>query len=228
MITCIVVDDEPSALDVLAIHAAKMPELEVLGLYSDPYKARDFLKSNPVDLIFLDINMPGLSGLQLLDELSVRPQVVFATAYSEYALDSYDYEATDYLLKPIEFDRFAKAVQKVKKAMNNGEERNGVLDKYLFLKDGYKQVKVIIEDILYIQSDGNYLNVFTKAGKVNTRMTLNQMTDMLPSTSFIRVHNSYVVNIEQIDRVESNQVYLADAAISIGPNYKESFCRVLR
>lgn len=227
MIRSIVVDDEPSALEVIAIHASKMPELEILGLYSDPYKARDFLKKNPVDLIFLDINMPGLSGLQLLDELSVRPLVVFATAYSEYALDSYDYEATDYLLKPIEFDRFAKAIQKVKKVMNNGEEKSGVLDKYLFLKDGYKQVKVIIDDILYIQSDGNYLNVFTKAGKVNTRMTLSQMMDMLPSSSFIRVHNSYVVNIEQIDRVENNHVYLSGAVVSIGPLYRKGFCRLI-
>jgi len=226
MITCIIVDDEPSALDVIAIHAAKMPELEVLGLYADPFKARDFLKDNPVDLVFLDINMPGLSGLQLLDQLSVRPKVVFTTAYSEYALDSYDYEAVDYLLKPIEFDRFAKAVQKVKKLIN-AEGKDGVLSKYLFLKDGYKQVKTCIAEIYYIQSDGNYLNVITPSGRVNTRMTLNQMIDQLPAASFIRVHNSYVVNIEQIDRIENNQIIISDNSISIGPSYKEALQRRL-
>lgn len=228
MITCIVVDDEPSALDVIAIHAAKMPDLEVLGLYTDPFKARDFLKDNPVDLVFLDINMPGLSGLQLLDQLSVRPHVVFATAYSEYAVDSYEYDAADYLLKPIEFDRFAKAVQKVKKLMmTNVEEKIGVLSKYLFLKDGYKQVKICIAEIFYIQSDGNYLNVFTPTGRVNTRMTLNQMIDQLPSSSFIRVHNSYVVNIEQIERIENNQIIISDSSISIGPSYKEALQKKL-
>ncbi len=227
MITCIVVDDEPSALDVIAIHAAKIPELNVLGLFYDPYKARDFLKDNPVDLIFLDINMPGINGLQLLDQLNVRPHVIFATAYSEYALDSYDYEAVDYLLKPIEFDRFAKAVMKVKKVMKNGEGENEILNKYLFLKDGYKQVKVCVEDIRYIQSDGNYLNVITPSGKVNTRMTLNQLVELLPVNSFIRVHNSYVVNIEQIEKIENNQIFLAGTQIAIGPIYKEAFFEFL-
>ncbi|MEA1877946.1 MAG: LytTR family DNA-binding domain-containing protein, partial [Bacteroidota bacterium] len=185
--------------------------------------ARDFLKNNPVDLIFLDINMPGLSGLQLLDQLSVRPHVIFATAYSEYAVDSYEYEAADYLLKPIEFDRFAKAIQKVKKLMmTNGEEKNGVLSKYLFLKDGYKQVKICISDIHYIQSDGNYLNVFSGSDRINTRMTLNQMIDQLPSSSFIRVHNSYVVNIEQIERIENNQIIIGEAIIAIGPSFREN------
>ncbi len=228
MITCILIDDEPSALDVLRIHSEKIPELRILKEFTDPFKARDFLKDNPVDLVFLDINMPGLSGLQLLDQLSVRPHVVFATAYSEYAVDSYEYEAADYLLKPIEFDRFAKAVQKVKKLMMaNEDEKSGVLSKYLFLKDGYKQVKICIAEIYYIQSDGNYLNVFTTSGRVNTRMTLNQMIDQLPSASFIRVHNSYVVNIEQIERIENNQIIISETVISIGPSYKEALQRRL-
>ena len=227
MITCIAVDDEPRALDVIEIHAAKMPELKMLGLFTDPFKARDFLKANPVDLLLLDINMPGLNGLQLLDQLNVRPHVIFATAYSEYALDSYDYEAVDYLLKPIEFDRFAKAIMKVRKVMNNGDEKNGILNKYLFLKDGYKQVKVVFKEIQYIQSDGNYLNVFTQSGKVNTRMTLNQIIELLPSGSFLRVHNSYVVNIEQIERIENNQIFLPGAQIAIGPLYKKAFFEFL-
>ena len=192
-------------------------------MFSDPFKARDFLKNNPVDVVFLDINMPGLSGLKLLDQLSVRPHVVFATAYSEYAVDSYEYEAADYLLKPIEFDRFAKAIQKVKKLMMlNEEEKSGILSKYLFLKDGFKQVKTCISEILYIQSNGNYLHVYTPSGRVNTRMTLNQIIDHLPSASFIRVHNSYVVNIEQIERIENNQIIISDSSIAIGPSYKEA------
>ena len=223
MITCIAVDDEPRALDVIEIHAAKMPELKMLGLFTDPFKARDFLKNNPVDIIFLDINMPGLNGMQLLDQLSFRPHVIFATAYSEYAIDSYNYEAVDYLLKPIEFDRFAKAILKVKKVMDSGDEKNGIQNKFMFLKDGYKQVKVIIDDIQYIKSDGNYLNVFTTSGKVNTRMTLNQIIELLPSNSFIRIHNSFVINIVHIQKIENNQVFLPDVQITIGPMYREAF-----
>jgi DNA-binding LytR/AlgR family response regulator len=227
MITCIAVDDEPRALDVIEIHAAKMQELKVLGLFTDPYMARDFLKNNPVDLILLDINMPGLNGMQLLDQLSFRPLVIFATAYSEYALDSYDYEAVDYLLKPIEFDRFAKAIMKVKKVMDSRKEKNGIQNKFMFLKDGYKQVKVIIDDIQYIQSDGNYLNVFTTSGKVNTRMTLNQIIELLPSNSFIRIHNSFVINIGHLQKIENNQAFLPDVQITIGPMYREAFFEFL-
>jgi len=227
MITCIAVDDEPRALDVIEIHAAKMPELKVAGMFTDPFEARDFLKNNPVDLVLLDINMPGLNGLQLLDQLIVMPKVVFTTAYSEYAIESYDYEAVDYLLKPIEFERFARAIVKVKKLMNYMEEKNGILNKYLFLKDGYKQVKVTIPEIHYIQSDGNYLNVFTGSGKVNTRMTLSQVSDLLPAELFVRVHNSYIVNIEHIVKIENSQVFLPGIQISIGPAYKDAFLESL-
>ncbi len=227
MITCIVVDDEPSALDVIAIHAAKIPELKVLGLFYDPYKARDFLKDNPVDVVFLDINMPGINGLQLLDQLSFRPHVIFATAYSEYALDSYDYEAVDYLLKPIEFDRFAKAVFKVKRLIELGKSNGLNQNKFLFLKDGYKQIKVTLDDILYIQSDGNYLNVFTAESKVNTRMTLNQIFELLSPDKYIRIHNSYIINVENIQIIESNHVVINGTKIAIGPQYKERFLEFL-
>jgi DNA-binding LytR/AlgR family response regulator len=227
MITCIAVDDEPRALDVIEIHSAKMPELKLMGLFSDPYKARDFLKNNPVDLVFLDINMPGLNGLQLLDQLSFRPHVIFATAYSEYALDSYDYEAVDYLLKPIEYDRFAKAVHKVKRLIELEKGNGANQNKSLFLKDGYKQVKVLIEDILYIQCDGNYLNVFTLDTRVNTRMTLSQIIDLLLPDQFIRIHNSFIINIEKIQFIESNHLIINETKIAIGPQYKERFLEFL-
>ncbi len=227
MITCIAVDDEPRALDVIEIHSAKMPELKMLGLFTDPFKARDFLKNNPVDLVFLDINMPGLNGLQLLDQLSFRPQVIFATAYSEYALDSYDYEAVDYLLKPIEFDRFAKAVFKVKRLIELVKGTGLNQNKFLFLKDGYKQVKVTPDNILYIQSDGNYLNVFTPEMKINTRMTLTQIIELLSPDKFIRIHNSYVINVENIQVIESNHVFINETKIAIGPQYKDRFMEFL-
>ena len=218
MITALIIDDEPAAIDVLQIHAAKVPELKVLECFSDPFLARDFLKNSPVDMIFLDINMPGLSGLQILDQLSVRPLVVFTTAYSEYAVDSYNYQAIDYLLKPIEFDKFYRAVKRVDGALSNGRSKNGEKP-VLYLKDGYAQVKVCAEDILYVKSDGNYLNVYTEKGKVNTRMTLKDLLDEIPDT-LIRIHNSTAINPEKIDKIENNQIDIRGEKLSLGPSYR--------
>ncbi len=223
MIRSIAVDDEPSALDVIRIHAAQVPELDLLDCFTDPLMALEFLKNNRVDLIFLDINMPGLSGLDLLNRLKFKPRVVFTTAYSEYALDSYEFEAVDYLMKPIEFDRFYRSVQRyLKQSAGNG---NGgtTYPEYIFVKDGYRQVKVVVDEITHIQSQGNYLDIFTGSGRTVTRMTLSQMQELLPANRFIRIHNSFVVNLSSIDRIENNQVLIGDAAIPVGAKYRDGF-----
>jgi len=156
MIVCIAVDDEPKALDVISIHASKAPEIDLIKTFTNPEDALAFLKDNFVDLIFLDINMPKISGLQFIAKLQSKPYIIFTTAYSEYAIDSYDFEAVDYLLKPIEFDRFYKSINKVKKLIQlNNIHQDSLLSKYIFVKDGYKQIKICIEDILLIQSEGN-------------------------------------------------------------------------
>lgn len=227
MITTLIIDDEPSAIDVLQIHAEKVPELKVLEKFYDPFKARDYLKNNPVDMIFLDINMPGLSGLQILDQLAVRPLVVFTTAYSKYAVDSYNYQAIDYLLKPIEFDRFYRAVNRVREALEAKKESNGNQRTSLYLKDGYAQIKVCVDDILYVKSDGNYLNVYTLKGRINTRMTLFQLLELLPSETLMRVHNSYLVNVNQIERIENNQIVIGEVRISIGPTFRGAVDKLL-
>ncbi len=227
MLTCILIDDEPSAIDVLSIHAAKIPALNVLASFTNPFEAHAYLKNNPIDLIFLDINMPGLSGLQMLDTLSFSPRVVFTTAYSEYAVDSYDYQAIDYLLKPIEFDKFHRAVNRAEETLNQKRNENGVKRDFVFIKDGLKQIKVIIAEIRYVQSDGNYLNIYTSSGRVNTRMTLRQICELLPQEQFRRVHNSYVVNIEQIERIENCRIFIPDGEVSVGPAYREEFFRFL-
>lgn len=219
MITALIIDDEPAALDVLQIHAAKVPELRVLNSFTDPFLARDFLKNNPVDMIFLDINMPGLSGLQLLDQLSHRPLVVFTTAYSEYAVDSYDYKAVDYLLKPIEFEKFYRAVKRTAEALSITSHSGGE-SRTLYLKDGYAQVKVCAEDILFVKSDGNYLNVYTEKGRVNTRMPLKELLSILPDT-LIRIHNSVAINPAKIEKIENNQVAIGGEKLTLGPSYRE-------
>lgn len=220
MITCICVDDEPKALDVIRIHARKVPQLQVLEYFTNPFLAKEYLMDHPIDFILLDINMPGLSGLQILDQLSYRPMVIFTTAYSEYAVDSYDYQAVDYLLKPIVFNRFNRALSRVEDQLRNKRQEQPLCD-FLFLKDGYRQVKVQIGSILYVQSDGNYLDVHTEQDKIVTRMSFRDLCSRLPPT-FIRIHNSYLINMEKIDSVEDNQVFINTAKLPVGPNYRKA------
>jgi DNA-binding LytR/AlgR family response regulator len=223
MIRCIAVDDEPKALDVISIHAAKAPEIDLIATFTNPEQALTFLKENFVDLVFLDINMPGVSGLQFVERLQSKPYIVFTTAYSEYAIDSYNFEAIDYLLKPIEFDRFYRAIGKVKKQIQlNSIQQDSLLSKFIFIKDGYKQIKVCIEDILYIQSEGNYLNIVTNSEKVLARMTFQGLMEKLPRNFFFRVHNSFVVNFSHIQKIEDNHVFIQDLKIPIGIKYKEN------
>ena len=223
MIRSIAIDDEPSSLDVISIYAAQVPELELVACFSDPYKALEFLRNNRIDLLFLDINMPGLSGLDLLGQLKCPPRVVFTTAYSEYALDSYEYEAIDYLLKPIEFDRFYRSVQRYLKQSAGNGNGSPVYPEYLFVKDGYRQVKVVVADITHIHSQGNYLDVYTRSGRTVTRMTLSQIQEILPTDRFLRIHNSFVINLSSIDRIENNQVFIGGEGIPVGAKFREAF-----
>jgi len=228
MILCIAVDDEPKALDVLSIHAAKAPEIDLVRTFTNPKDALAFLKDNFVDLIFLDINMPGISGLQFVEKLQSKPYIIFTTAYSEYAIDSYNFEAVDYLLKPIEFDRFYKAINKVKKQIQlNSLQQDSLLSKFIFVKDGYKQIKICIEDILYIQSEGNYLNIVSNNEKVLVRMTFQSLMEKLPANLFFRVHLSYVVNFSHIQKIEDNHIFIQDTKIPMGIKYREKLLNFL-
>jgi len=228
MILCIAVDDEPKALDVLSIHSAKAPEIDLVKTFTNPKDALAFLKDNFVDLIFLDINMPGISGLQFVEKLQSKPYIIFTTAYSEYAIDSYNFEAVDYLLKPIEFDRFYKAINKVKKQIQlNSLQQDSLLSKYIFVKDGYKQIKISIEDILYVQSEGNYLNIVSNNEKVLVRMTFQSLMEKLPANLFFRVHLSYVVNFSHIQKIEDNHIFIQDTKIPMGIKYKEKLLNFL-
>lgn len=228
MIVCIAVDDEPKALEVLSIHAAKAPEMQLVRTFTNPQEALAWLKDNFVDLIFLDINMPGISGLEFIGKLQSKPYIIFTTAYSEYAIESYDLEAVDYLLKPIEFDRFHKAVSKVKRQVQlNSIQQDSLLSKFIFVKDGYKQVKISIDEILYIQSEGNYLNIVTAKEKVLVRMTFPFLMEKLPRNLFFRIHNSYVINLSHIRKIEDNHIFIHQVKIPLGIKYKDPFLSFL-
>ncbi|MDP5170849.1 MAG: LytTR family DNA-binding domain-containing protein [Bacteroidia bacterium] len=221
---CIAVDDEPLALEVIKRFAGKIPELELLSTFGNPLEAIQFLRNEEVDLIFLDINMPDLTGMQLLESLSKLPMIIFTTAYSQYAVDSYELDATDYLLKPIPFDRFLKAVNKAfreKKAMAD-LPKDGFGD-YLFIKSDTRFFKVNYDDILFIEGMRDYVAVHTGKQKILTLMSMTRILEKLPPTKFMRVHKSYIIGIHHIELVHNHRIRIAGREIPISNSYRESF-----
>jgi two-component system, LytTR family, response regulator len=223
MITAIAIDDEPKAIKVIEHHISKMTGVTLLSYFHNAKDALAFLKQNPVDLIFLDINMPNMSGMKMLNELQVKPQIIFTTAYTEFAIESYNYDAADYLLKPFDFERFQIALDKVEKRIYASRQQNS----YFFIKDGIKNIKVEFEDILIIKGCGNYLDIITKQKNYSPRMTFSDIVEKIPSSQFIRIHQSYIVNILNIEKIENNHVYITSHKIPISSRYREIFLKRL-
>jgi DNA-binding LytR/AlgR family response regulator len=223
MITTIAIDDEPKAIEVIQHHLSKMDGITLLEHYYNAKDALAFLKQNPVDFIFLDINMPHVSGLEILDQLKRKPLVVFTTAYADYAVDSYNYEAVDYLLKPFEFERFQIAIDKVKSRLEEGRSDKS----FIFIKDGIRNIKIEFGSILFIKGSGNYLDIVTEDKNYSPRMTFNELIEKLPSAQFVRIHQSYIVNVDQIQKIENNHVYIAMHKLSMSNRYKQMFYRLL-
>jgi two-component system, LytTR family, response regulator len=223
MIHAIAIDDEPKAIQVIQSHVSKIDSLVLIDHFYDPKKAIDFLKQNPIDLVFLDINMPNMSGLEMLLELQLQPYIVFTTAYADFALDSYTYNAVDYLLKPFEFERFQIAINKVEERVSNQEKQQT----FFFIKDGFKNIKLQFDGILYIKGSGNYLDITTLKRVFSPRMTFIDIVERLPSSQFLRVHQSYIVNIQYIDKIESNHIHMGSHKIPISNRYKDTFFKRL-
>ncbi len=227
---CLVIDDEPKAVEILSDYIEKVPNLHCAGTFRDPLKALNYIQNNPVDLLFLDINMPDLSGIQFLNTLEYHPLVVFTTAYSEYALDSYDYDAVDYLLKPIEFDRFLKAVNKAIRRYKEKKKGKAPLradSGYVFIKSGTDYHKLDTHNILYIRGTGNYLTFVTVKKEILTLLTMKEALEILPP-QFKRIHRSYIINLDHVDLIGTEDVKIKDEHIPIGDHYRENFFRVVK
>ncbi len=225
---CIIIDDEPFALNLIRSYVLKTPFLELAETFSNPFNAVAFLTANQVDLIFLDINMPELSGIQLLKSLPYQPKVIFTTAYPEYGAESYEYNAVDYLLKPIKYERFLKAINKVtelSKASNQEKTISQRTDQTedLFVKSGTQIHKINSNDILYVEGAGNYMTFYLKESKIMSLLKMSEVLDLLPSNEFIRIHKSYIVSYKHIDIIEKHQVYINKKKIPIGITYREHF-----
>lgn len=216
----IAIDDEPIALDIVASHAGKVPFIELTATFTNAFDAIDYLRQHQVDLLFLDIKMPDISGIDFLKALSKPPLVVFTTAYSEHAVQSFELDAIDYLLKPFSLARFLKACNKAKELFDLRTQTPHPKNESIFIKDGYEQIKVELSDILFVEASGNYTQIHLSQGKLlSSRITINDLSAILPSTTFIRVHRAFIVAKSKITKFDRAQVYIDQRAIPVGSTY---------
>lgn len=225
--TCLILDDEPLAVDVLRDYVSKVSDLACVGAFRSPLDALAFLRDHDVDLVFLDINMPGLTGMQVLASLVRPPRVIFTTAYSSYAARSYDFDAIDYLTKPVEFDRFLRAVDKARVQVRPGDGPRGDARDTVFVKSGTSLVKIDLREVRYVQAAGNYVSLFTRDREILSLMTFADATAALPASRFVRVHRSFIVNLDHVDLVEENTLLVAGRRIRVGPVYRDDLRRRL-
>jgi DNA-binding LytR/AlgR family response regulator len=225
-INCIIIEDQPPAQRILQRYIADVGSLDLKATFSDAIQGLEFLKNNAVDLIFLDIHLPKISGLDFLKSLQNPPKIILTTAFSEFALDSYEYNVVDYLLKPFSFPRFLKAISKIE-TKKIGINPKTVVEEHLFIKSGATIFKVEYQDILYIKSDGDYTEVTTKEKIILSTHSLKYWIENLPDSSFYQVHKSYIINLKAIVKVSGNQIYTQKETLPIGRTFKDKFTQKL-
>lgn len=222
MISCIIIEDEPLALKRTKEYVEKIPYLDLKHSFDNGFEAIGFLKKNHIDLIFLDIKMDELSGIQLLESLDSKPHVIVTTAYSEYALKGYELNVSDYLLKPFTIERFIKAVEKVSHQIENKNESD---HDFFFIKTEYKIEKIFFKDVLFIEGMRDYRNIQTESKKILTLQTFRELETELPDSLFCRVHKSFIVSLTKIESIERNRIKIKNTIIPISDTYKENFYR---
>lgn len=237
-IRCLAVDDEPLALDIIESYISKLPFLQLVTTCSSATEAMQVLQEEQVDLMFLDIEMPELTGIQFLNILKNQPLIIFTTAYPDYALEGFNQDAVDYLLKPIPFDRFVKAVTKAQERLqrsNKPAEAPAAAiipptpaapeHDFMFVKADYKTIRVDFKDILWIEGLKDYIIIQTKEQKIITLLSMNKMMEKLPNSQFLRVHRSFIVSLQKIDSIEKSRIRIGNKEIPIGEVYKEHFLK---
>ena len=233
-IKCIIVDDEPMARDVIRRYIQKIPTLMLSGEFGNAIDATIFLQEQSVDVIFLDIKMPQLSGTEFVRSLRNVPKIIFTTAHKEYAHEGFELDVVDYLLKPIRFDRFLRAVNKafpqklkeVEAISSIAEEENKPATSFIYLRVDRKMIKVLLDDILYIESDKDYVKVFTEKGFIITRQTITSVEAMLSDSQFIRIHRSYIVSLNKLKSFTAETVEIGNKELPIGKLYRNSFLKL--
>ncbi|MEM6844072.1 MAG: LytTR family DNA-binding domain-containing protein [Bacteroidota bacterium] len=227
---CIGIDDEPLALSVIEDYVKRVPYLELVGVYENPFEALQAVNQQVIDIVFIDINMPGLSGLDLIKSLRNVPQVIFTTAYSEYAIEGFELDATDYLLKPFGFDRFLKAVNKASQSNTtpSTSSSDNSLSDFIFVHSEHHMIKISLADIHYIEGYKEYVKIHTNADRpILTIRSLKSLVEQLGNTLFIRIHKSYIIAIHKIQDIRNGKVKVKDKYLPIGESYKEVFNNVV-
>ncbi|WP_158828817.1 LytR/AlgR family response regulator transcription factor [Mucilaginibacter lacusdianchii] len=239
MIRCLVVDDEPLALHIVEDYIAKVPFMELVKSTTSPIEALTLVQKGDIDLVFLDVQMPELTGIQFLRIANGKAKVILTTAYPQYALEGYDLDAVDYLLKPIAFDRFFKAAQKVQATLQPAAksaekeepqpavQQHDFINDFIFVKTEHKIQKVYLHDILFIEGLKDYISIFTPAERIITLQNMKKVEDALPEPHFIRVHRSYIVALNKIDSIERSRICIGEKIIPIGDTYRDEFFRVI-
>ncbi|HMH24562.1 MAG TPA: LytTR family DNA-binding domain-containing protein [Puia sp.] len=230
MLRAIAIDDEPIALEVIRNLSSKIPFIGLDAFFTNAFEAMDYLQKEKVDLLFLDIKMPDISGIDFLQSIPTPPMVIFTTAYSEHAVQSFELDAIDYLLKPFSQSRFLKACNKAYEQYELKRAGNGISPaaSYIFIKSGYEQVRIDLESVLYVQSTGNYMQFVLADQKILSRLTMNEVLELLPSLSFIRIHRSYIVAKRKVGRIEKNTVWIGNTDLPVGAAYIPQIQKMLK
>jgi len=230
----VIIDDEPLAHRVIERYSENLPFLEVVKSCSSALEAIELLHQHQIDLIFLDINMPRLTGIEFLKTLKTPPLVIITTAYAEFAIQGYELDVVDYLMKPFSFERFLRAVQKAEE-ISSGKRRQPIVltetekkDDFIFIKSNKRTYKITLDEILYIEALGDYVKIFTHDRMIISYQSLKNLVAMLPSKQFPRVHKSYIISLGKIESIEGNQIKIKDKLIPLGTNYKQEFEKLVR
>jgi len=231
-IRCLLIDDEPIAIDILRSYISEVPYLEVAATCNNALASYSILQKEKIDILFLDIKMPQLTGIEFIKTLDHKPLIILVTAFSEFALDAFEYDVLDYLLKPVSFQRFLRSVNK---AMNRLQAKSDMVitqpqveSSFMYLKHDKKNVKVMLDDILYFEGCGNYVKVVTSTKEILTYQTLNFLEKELSGDGFIRIHKSFIVSLSKIDAYDTETVELGSLQIPIGSSYRQIVVKVLR
>lgn len=220
-IHCILIDDEPMGLSVLQAHASKVPYLKVLATFVSATEALAYLQTQPIDLLFLDIQMPDLSGLEMARLLDSSIPIIFTTAYRQYAVDGFELAAIDYLLKPISLSRFLQACNRAVDRLASQPSRKPAANDHLFVKTGYDWTRIDLTSLLYIEANDNYLTFYESDRRTLTRMKLSEAMDKLPVEQFVRIHKSYVISLAKIDKIERHQIILAGRRLPLSTTFRQ-------
>lgn len=226
---CLIIDDEPLAVKLLRDYATKLPDLEVVMAGSDVFEGLKLAQNGNADLIFLDIQMPELTGIQFMKVLNGKCKVILTTAYEEYALQAFDHDVVDYLLKPFSLERFMTAVQRARERLmvNKPAAAEAAKADYIFVKSEYKVIKIELNDILYLESLRDYVAIHTNSGKILTLQSLRSFEETLDQAKFMRIHKSYIIAIDKIGTIERKRVVIGDNYLPVGETYLESFWKRL-